>query len=248
VKRLLVVVFVAAGCGHAPPPPAAPPPRASAPALERSAPRPDADDEMKVSGTLGTLNDEDIAGPFERRWGEITSCFTQAKSRLWYLEGKVELKFRVAHSGDPKAVYVSSSSVGSYDVERCILAIARELHFSKPHGGGEAEFTYPIEFHGKAALATWDEARVGPFLRKPKPRRDVLDCKKQAQRGLPSSLTMTLYVAPGGKITSAGLAADAPIDDGLASCLVGKAQLWRLDDPLGKIAKATVSMNGTAAD
>jgi len=38
------------------------------------------------------------------------------------------------------------------------------------------------------------------------------------------------------------LAADAPLDDRFANCLVGKTRQWRLDDPLGKIAKATVGV------
>jgi hypothetical protein len=242
MKRSAVILLLAAGCSHAPPPKSEPAP---APVVERPAPRPaaDADDEIKVSGTLGTLNDEEVSGPFQRRWDDITACFTSAKSKLWYLGGKVELKFRVLHSGDPKNVYVVSSNIGSWEVERCILAIGRDLHFGRPHGGNEAEFTYPIEFHGKASVATWDAERVAPLLKKPKPRHDVFECKQKSPNGLPSSLQMTVYVAPGGKITSAGLAADAPIDDGFGACLVSKAQAWRLEDPLGKIAKATVQMS-----
>jgi hypothetical protein len=241
MKRAAVVVGLClAGCSHAPPPIKE---TASAPvAAPAPPPKPEADDEIKVSGTLGSLNDEEVAGPFQRRWDDITACFTNAKNKLWYLGGKVELKFRITHSGDIKNVFVSSSNIGNWEVERCILAIGKDLHFSHPHGGSEAEFSYPIEFHGKAAVATWDADRVAPALRKVKPRKDVSECKQKAPNGLPSSLNMTLYVAPGGKVTSAGLAADAPIDDGFGACLVGRAHAWRLDDPLGKIAKATVQM------
>jgi hypothetical protein len=230
------------GCSHAPPPKqeTAPAPVAAAPA---PAPKADADDEIKVSGVLGSLNDEEVAGPFQRRWDDITACFTNAKTKLWYLGGKVELKFRILHTGEPKNVFVSSSNIGSWEVERCILAIGKDLHFSHPHGGNEAEFSYPIEFHGKAAVATWDSDKVAPHLKKAKPRKDVSECKQKSANGMPSSLQVTLYVAPGGKVTSAGLAADAPIDDGFGACLVERAHAWRLDDPLGKIAKATVQMS-----
>jgi hypothetical protein len=237
--------WVAAGamlisaCSHAPPKQEKAQPVAQAPA---PAPQPAASepDEIKVSGTLGTLSDEEIAGPFERRWDDVTRCFADAKNKtkLWYLAGKVELKIRVARAGDIKSVYVSSSTVGSYDVERCILGIAKELTFSKPHGGSEAEFTYPIEFRGKAAVLPWDGARVAPAMAKHK--KDVSACRKSVH--LPPSVMMTLYVAPGGKVTSAGFHADAPIDDGFAQCLVDKTKLWRLDDPLGRIAKCTVGV------
>ncbi len=235
------IVLVAGACSHAPP-------KQVEPALKVAAPPPapakheEADDEIKVSGMLGTLSDEEMSGPFQRRWDDITNCYSEAKAKLWYLGGKVELKVRVAKTGDAKNVFVSSSTFGNYDTERCLLTIARDLHFSKPHGGAEAEFTYPIEFHAKAAIQTWDEARVAPMLKKPKSRKDVSDCRHLAASHLPTALSMTLYVAPGGKITSAGLAADAPLDDGFATCLVGKTKLWKLDDPLGKIAKCTIGV------
>ena len=231
-----VVALLAAGCAHqaaAPPPPAPvvrelPPPKMEAP------------EEMKVAGTLGSLSDDEIAGPFQRRWDDITRCYDTASQRLSYLGGKIELKLRVGPSGDPKSVYVVSSTFGNYDGERCVLAIGQALHFSKPHGGSEAEFTYPIEFRGRRAVQAWGEERVSPSL--VRHRRDVKECQGRAPRALPPSMTMTMYVAPGGKIASAGLAADAPLDDAFANCLVQKTKQWRLDDPLGKIAKATVGV------
>lgn len=236
MKYAFVAALALAGCAHEAPKPVAAAP-APAPAPPPKAEEPD---EMKVSGTLGTLSDDEIAGPFQRRWDDITRCYDEAAQKLGYLGGKVEVKVRVDQSGDPKSAWVASSTLGNYDAERCILGIARELHFSKPHGGAEAEFSYPIEFRGKRPVQSWDEARVAPSLARH--RRDVHECKAHAQNGLPPTLTMTVYVAPGGKVTSTGLAADAPLDDKLAECLVQKARTWRLDDPLGKIAKATVGV------
>ena len=74
MRRALVVVAVAAlsACAHEAPKPAAAP----APVVERApAPAKAEPDEMKVSGTLGSLNDDEIAGPFQRRWDDITHCY-----------------------------------------------------------------------------------------------------------------------------------------------------------------------------
>lgn len=242
MRRRAVLAVLFSACSHAPERKEAPP----APPVTQ-APRPEArpalDEEMQVAGTLGMLDDEQVAGPFQRRWDDITRCYADERDKLWYLGGRIELKVRISRTGDPKSVHVSGSTIGSYDVERCILAIARELHFSKPRGGSEAEFTYPIEFRGKAQVAAWDEGRITPHLRKPRALKDVSECKhKSSTSGLPSALMLTVYVAPGGKITSAGLHADAPLDDAFASCLVGKSKAWRVDDPLGKIAKCTVGL------
>src|SRR5581483_3172515 len=240
-SKLMFAALWFVGCAHPAPAavePVAPPP--PPPVARAPEPTDESKDDLKVQGTLGTLADEEVSGPFQRRWDDITNCYQQAQAKLWYLGGKIEVHVKVGKTGEPKTAYVSSSTFGNWDAERCVVSIARQLTFSRPHGGSEAEFSYPIEFRSRSAIVTWDAARVQPSLDKHK--RDVAQCKVRAQNGLPQALTMTLYVAPGGKVTSAGFSADAPLDDELASCLVQKTRGWRLDDPLGKIAKATVGV------
>src|SRR5262249_18958432 len=158
----------------------------------------------------------------------ITRCYDEAAARMQYLGGRIELKLRVGPTGAPSSVYVVSSTIGNYDTERCVLSVARDLHFGRPHGGSEAEFTYPIEVRARRPVQTWEEARVSPSVARH--RKDVRECKAKSANGLPPSLALTMYVAPGGKIASAGLSADAPLDEAFASCLVGKTRSWRLDD------------------
>ncbi|HEX9102610.1 MAG TPA: TonB family protein [Polyangia bacterium] len=232
-----VAVALVAGCAHEAQKPAPPPPPVAQPAPP---PREEPADEMKVAGTLGTLNDDEIAGPFQRRWDDITRCIDEVAQKQQFLGGKIEVKLRVTAAGEPKSAFVAASTFGNYEAERCVLAVARELHFAKPHGGGEAEFSYPIEFRARRPVQTWEEARVSPSVARH--RKDLQECKQKSPAKVPPSLSMTVYVAPGGKIASAGLAADAPLDDAFAVCLVGKTRGWRLDDPLGKIAKATVGV------
>jgi TonB family protein len=235
-RAALAAALIIGGCAHEAPKPAPQP----APVVERTEAKPPADEEMKVAGTLGTLDEDEIAGPFQRRWDDITRCYDEVARQQQYLGGKIEVKLRVDKSGDPKSAWVVSSTFGNYEAERCVLAIARELHFARPKGGAEAEFTYPIEFRARRPVQTWDEARVQPSVAKH--RRDVSECKAKSPNGLPPALSLTVYVAPGGKVASAGLAADAPLDDAFAACLVQKTKAWRLDDPLGRIAKCTVGV------
>jgi hypothetical protein len=238
VRRIAAVAlaFAVAGCAHSPP--AAPPP-APAP-VAAPAPKPEADDGIRVAGVLGTLGDDEIAGPFQRAWDDITHCYDQATAQNPYLGGKIAVKLRIGNGGDPEKAFVAESTFGNYGAERCVLGIARGLHFVKPHGGTAAEFSYPIEFRARRPVTTWEEARVSPSVARHK--HDVTACRAQSNDKLPPAMMLTLYVGPGGKIASAGLAADAPLDDRFANCLVGKTRLWRLDDPLGKMAKATVGV------
>jgi hypothetical protein len=226
------------GCAHKPPSPA---PKEHV--IERAPGKPSSDEEdpgFKVQGTLGTLDDDQVSGPFSRRWDDITNCYHAAKSKAAYLGGKVELKMRIGSEGEPKQAYVVSSTIGNYATERCILTIAKELRFSRPKHGSEAEFNYPIEFQGRP-VKIWESGRLQPVVQKR--RADLVACKKKAtQPLLPSSVILTVYVAPGGKVASAGISAEAPLDEQFAACVVDSTAKWKLEDPLGKIAKATVDL------
>ena len=196
---------------------------------------------MVVAGTLGTLTDEEMNEPFKRRWSDVSRCYTAQKTKLGYLGGKVELRVRIGATGAPTVVHVVTP-LGSLETERCLVSLARELSFGKPRGGPEAEFTYPVDFPIDGTLRTWEPERGAKTLTKAK--RDLAAC---AARGAstPGPLTMTLYVGPGGKVTSAGIGADQPVDDKVASCLCDRAtKTWRLDDPLGSIAKVTIQIGG----
>jgi hypothetical protein len=227
----------AAACAHEAPKPPPPPARV----VEAPPPAPEKNDGIEVAGTLGRLSEEEIGGPFQRRWDEITRCYQEASAKIDYLAGRIELKLRIDDKGDPKSAFVVGSTFGNWDAERCVLTVARALHFAKPHGGPEAEFTYPIEFRGRRAVTNWDGGRVEPSLARHK--RDLAACKLKVRAAeLPPALHLTVYVVPGGKVTSVGLAADGQLDDAFGACLVQKMRLWRLDDPLGQIAKATVDV------
>lgn len=198
-------------------------------------------EDIQVSGLLGMLSDEEIGEPFHEQWNEIVQCYETVKNRshLWYLGGRVELKFRVGASGNTETAFVVSSSMGNYEAEHCIVAVAQKLHFAAPHGGAVAEFTYPIDFRSHAAVRSWEPQRAVPPIQTQKRRRDVAECRQRGKAAMPPQLSLTLYVVPGGRVASAGLAADAPIDDQLALCLISKTQHWRFEDPLGAIAKTT---------
>jgi hypothetical protein len=241
-----------------PPPPSPPPPR-------------EHDDGMIVTGTLGTLADDDIASTFRGRWSDVTRCL-QTPPRLTYLIGRVELKLRIGATGEPTVAHVQDSSLGHYGAEHCLLELARTLKFPSPKGGNEAEFSYPIEYkpvRTAAAVTEWSKDRIAPEKLAgdlhsllqcrgsvdgtpiPPPPTPGKHKKRTAHaaapklgpmRPLPKNLRLTLYIAPGGKVVTAGLAADEPVDPTMATCFVSSASLWKLDDPGGRPAKVTLEV------
>ena len=224
---------------------------------------------MKVEGTLGSIADEDIAQAWKTRWPDVARCSRAAQARLSYLTGTVQLKLRIGPDGIAKRAYVERSDLGNYEAERCVLEIARALQFPKPHGGSEAEFSFPIEVRARPSapwVVAWEEARILPSVLRGK--KDIGECKGDAPadvahaphkgkkhaatpptvartplKDLPAGLAMTLYIAPGGRVMSVGFAAEGPIDDTFAACLSDRAHKWKLDDPRSQIAKATVGVS-----
>ncbi len=263
----LCFLVAVAACAKTAPPPARPEP---APKAEEPPPPPqvERDDGITMSGTLGTIAEADITQAFRRRWPDVTRCSQQAQARQHYLTGTIELRLRVGRDGVPIRAYIERSTLGNYETERCVLEIARAVTFPPPHGGPEAEFSFPIEVRPRASspyVVAWEEARVAPSLEKnrkdvgicrgdPAPaapkkkgaRPKVVKAEKQVVRPtrveLPANLALTMYIAPGGRVASAGLAAAGPIDDTFATCLMGKAKAWKLDDPRSQIAKLTVGV------
>ena len=204
-----------------------------APAAVHAAQGRAAQDDIQISGTgvLGTLADDEIRAPIEQHWSEIQGCKTGGRAP-WYVGGKVDLHFRISLEGQVKKLNIEDSSLGNWSIERCLLGIGRALHFARPRGG-EAEFSYPIEFPVRAPVAEWGPERIETDLAKHE--KDIEQCDRAGTR---HPYTLTLYLGAGGKVTSAGIAFPDEIDEAYVDCVIAKAQSWRLTDPLGVVARA----------
>jgi hypothetical protein len=166
--RIVLVPLALAGCAKKTPPPQPPPVAAAPEPIERPVvePKPD-DDGMSVSGTLGTVDDAEIAQAYKARWSDVTRCLREAAPRLGYLGGKVEIKVRLGKGGVVKTAHVQDSTLGHYAAERCLVELTSSMQFPTPRGGVEAEFAYPVEFKSARPwlLVEWPTERLAPEQR-----------------------------------------------------------------------------------
>lgn len=235
----LVSVLCLAGCAaRASVPAPAPVPRAL-PAPPRAVPDDDHDG-LTVSGTLGRLDQADVDEQFRGSLSEINRCYTEALRRRWFLSGRMELRLRIARDGQVREAAVVQSSLGCYDLERCVLAVVEKLRFAPPQGG-EAEVSYPVSFPQRAAVHDWPEDRVAPQMARW--RAELSLCRARLRGEPPPALRVTMYIGPGGRVASAGLSADGPISAQLGACLAARALTWRFEDPLGQLVKASYALN-----
>jgi TonB family protein len=228
--RASALLLLLAGCGATPKQEVAAP-VAAAPEPERKR---DPDSEIQLQGELGQLEQEQIEGAFRPVNGQINACYQGGVEKLWYLGGTLELKVRVLKEGGVENVS-TVTPLGNYDVERCVLGIVQRVSFPKPKGGAPAEFNYTWNFRAKAAIQEWGNDDVGDHFSKR--RKELAVCEKKGP--VPPGLRVTFFVTPGGKVTSVGLGADAPLDEAYAQCVAGRVVTWKFNDPLGKIARAT---------
>lgn len=187
---------------------------------------------MTLQGTTGQMDEAEIDARFKEALPEFNRCYAETLRQKWFLSGRLSLKLRVGEDGAVRSALVSGSTVGSYEVERCVQKVAGQIRFPRPKGG-EGELTYPVEFPAKAAVAAWPEARVASQMSRH--AREVRTCPGKA----PRPLRLTVYIGPGGKVASAGLSAEEPIEDRTGACLIARAQGWRFDDTLGQLVKAS---------
>ena len=69
-----------------------------------------------------------------------------------YAGGKVLLRFMVAGDGASQDVWVLESTLGNYDVERCLVEVGRKIRFHAPHGNKAPTFEYPVEFRSESGM------------------------------------------------------------------------------------------------
>lgn len=200
-------------------------------------------DDVQVEGLMGHIDRNDIQPVIERSWDQVQACYTGVIGKLRYVGGQVELKFRIARDGSVKHVHVAHGTLGSWPVEKCVLELARAMTFPKPKGG-EAEFSFPIDFPSRGRTIAMDDGRAQTEL--PPKLAKLTKCTHDATddgQPLPGRIDVTLYIGPGGTVTSAGFATEdaEDIPEAWADCAHAEATTWKLTDPRGSVWKATAT-------
>ncbi len=196
----------------------------------------DDDDDVSIEGLKGHLDPYDIQVGMEGHSSALATCFQVEAKHKKFLGGQVELSFTIARDGTVKSVRATKSSVGSWPVEKCLLAESRTMKFKKPKGG-EADFSLPLDFEARRSANWWTEEKaegaIGVLA------KELSACSGEAGSAEPRNVWVTLYLGNRGVVESVGFASPhtAGIDTAWADCAQSRVRAWTLVDPLGKIAK-----------
>ncbi len=196
------------------------------------------DNGMIVQADYGTLRRDQVDPVMNEAVNHFMNCYAQALGEQPFLIGDLALHFTIATDGSVRTVRTTSATLGSRQVEQCILSDARHLRFPRPLGG-EAEFDYgPIVFNpgdGTRQPDLWSAEQVSEQLQEHQER--LYECTNGA-----SGFTATLYIGPDGRVSSSGVVAPSLEHESAARCLEEAFAEWQLADSDHWVAKLSLEL------
>ena len=87
---------------------------------------------MELDSELGVLETSEVEAALSRNFEAIRDCYQHAGKAQRYAGGRVLLRFMVNGDGSADDVLVVESTLGNYDVERCVVGIGRRSRSPRP--------------------------------------------------------------------------------------------------------------------
>ena len=149
------------------------------------------------------------------------------------------LRFLVGGNGNSEDVWVTESTLGNYDVERCLVEVGRRIAFHAPTGHKSTTFEYPVEFRSTNQLAVLDAdgMKVDHDLSVLMPQLAV--CGQLAAL----DASAIIYIEPNGFPGSVGLSAGTTLDEDVGDCMVQTIRRWKMSATLpGHVMRASFNI------
>jgi TonB family protein len=206
---------------------------------KRARPAADIDPSMNVDNEMGVLETADVEDTLQARFDDVRACYERAGKARDYAGGRVLLHFLVDGKGHAEDVWVVESSLGNYDVERCLVEVGRSVAFPAPSGHKATTFDYPVEFRSTREIGVLDidglkiDRDLATFM------PQLAPCGRIAKE----PVNAIMYIEPTGFPGSVGLAAGSALDEAAGECAVRTIQRWKMSATLpGKMLRATFSI------
>jgi hypothetical protein len=221
---LPVILALLASCGGSEPPPASPNQNQAgndaAPKRKKQ--------HLSVTGQLGSLDEGKVDDTFNRLMPQFGSCLSQASSRVEFIGGHVKFFIRISLEGSAKWAYLSESTIGDRDAERCMLSAAKSARWPQPlEGEGQAQKAFDFDPSPDVRDAVpWGADRITKALVGARAKLG------QCTHGAPGRYRATVYVQTDGTALSAGIAPpDERGEGGAVDCIVDVIKSMKFPSP-----------------
>lgn len=219
----LLVSFTA--CGGAEKPPEAP--------KIADAEDDEPDDGMEMMQEFGGMNEEKVNSVIKKLMPSFERCLASGSESNELFGGTFKLLVKVNRSGEAVAALAEESTLGDWNVERCILDKAKDARWPKPVGGLIGLVHYgpmSVEPGGRPPVE-WDDARTNSTLQSA--HSELSSCGGRGR------YRVTAYVDTRGRVLSAGVAHAEDEGDSTAECLAKATKDLKFPSPGSWPAKFT---------
>ena len=97
---------------------------------------------------MGTIDADAVDAAMMAHRDEFRLCYErEINAEQPKIAGSVITSFVIGSSGKVDQDGVESSTLGSPNVERCVLSVIKRIQFPIPRGGGIVQVRYPFKFN-----------------------------------------------------------------------------------------------------
>jgi hypothetical protein len=228
---VLALLIGAAGCGG-------PEPIPQAPTQEKAVARPKKKQAMQVLGQLGSLDEGKVNDTFQRLLPQLGDCMGKGAGKIEFLAGHVKVLVRIAMDGSAHWAYLSESTIGDRDTEKCILSAVKRTTWPPPvEGEGQAEkaFDFDPSPDVRDAVA-WEPDHVQKQLQSAHGK--LAHCIGGAR----GPYRVTAYIDRDGSVMGAGVAVPDERGESAADCIADATKAVKFPSPGSWPAKVTFEL------
>ncbi len=147
---------------------------------------------------IGGLSHDDVKKKFDDLRPQLMACVEQATNRLSVVGGRVSLRMRVGRDGSLRWAYLSDSTLGDRDAERCVLETVKSQTWPKPlSGDGLAEMGFEVE--PADSPGTLSSSKMTLLEKR------AIKATRSCREGIRGEFRATVYVSRSGKLLSVGV-------------------------------------------
>jgi len=185
-----------------------------------------------MESEIGGMNEEAVGHAFDALQTEVAACIREGSERVREIGGRFVLSLRIDRQGALRWAYLSESTIGDRETEKCVLGLARVRSWPKPVGG-EGLATRAFEIDAGTEPLTLEPKRVRGAV------RAAADKLGRCKKGHGGSFVATAYVRPDGRVFAAGVAPPSEEGEEAADCIAETIEKLRFRSPGRRAAKVT---------
>jgi hypothetical protein len=168
----------------------------------------------KTSSELGSVDAGAVKRAFAALDDKYMDCQRRALDRVEVLAGSLKVFLRIGPDGATKWAYLEESDLGDRETEKCLLDVITAAQWPKPDGGdAEVRHSFELPLQSARPPSDWSSDKISSALGK---SGEAID---KCKAGADTSYRATMYVGPGGKVLSAGIATSTKEGEARADCL-----------------------------